>query len=180
MKFFLPAVLLFASLTALPTHADIYQSTDSAGNTSYSDISTNPQAKKITPQPANIVPAQIPSSQYLPSKKQQATRQTHTIQITSPLDDSVIRDNQGNMIISASIQPPLSSESKIQIHIYFDEKLISQGKVRSTSINNADRGTHTIRAALVSPAGKILARSNTVAVHVKKHSKNPVHHSLRY
>ena len=180
MKFFLSALFVLISLTAPQVNAEIYQSTDSDGNISYSDSSTNPQAKKITPRPSNIVPAQPLSPKNNETKKNKSALQRHAIRITSPIDDIVIRDNQGKINIDISIQPPLIPENKTQVLIYFDGKVISQGQAMSTSMTNVDRGTHTIRAELVSPSGSILAQSNKVTVHLKKHSKIPIHQSFRY
>ncbi len=180
MKLFLSALFLLTSLTAPQVNAEIYQSTDSEGNVSYSDSSTDPQATKITPQPSNIVPAQTFSQKKSPTVKNEVSLPAHIIQIITPINDAVIRNNQGQVNINISIQPPLNPANKIQTLIYLDEKIISQGLATSTSITNIDRGTHTIRASLISTSGDVLTQSNKVTIHLKRHSSIPVHKALRY
>ena len=180
MKLFLSALFLLTSLTGPQVNAEIYQSTDSEGNISYSDSSTDPQTTKITPQPSNIVPAQTVNKKKALIVKDKTSLPTHIIQIITPINDAVIRNNQGEVSINISIQPPLNPENKIQTLIYLDEKIISQGLATSISITNIDRGTHTIRASLISTSGEVLTQSNKVTIHLKRHSSIPVHKTLRY
>lgn len=86
--------------------------------------------------------------------------------VTSPSNDTVIRDNGGNVRVSLSLSPGLQSGHSIEIMM--DGQSIGSGQSTSLTLTEVDRGTHTVQATVKDKDGKVIARSNSVIFHLKR------------
>ncbi|RKZ36711.1 MAG: penicillin-binding protein [Gammaproteobacteria bacterium] len=90
--------------------------------------------------------------------------------VTSPANDEVLRDNVGIVRISLQLAPGLKPGHKI--NIMMDGKTLGEGgKSTSLSLQNVDRGTHTVAAAVVDKSGKEIKRTEVVTFHLKRFHK---------
>ena len=149
---------LLPLLVVTSARAEIYQWTDSHGSTHFSD---NPRST------AKIISLNTPAASTAPAQtKSQPPTHTATIaytivQITQPQHEETIHDNQGNVSITTQIEPELKSEDRIQLLL--DGQAI--GAPQSTlafSLENIDRGTHTLLIQIRDKTGKILQVSQPV------------------
>ena len=86
--------------------------------------------------------------------------------VTSPANDTVIRDNGGNVRVSLSLKPSLRSGHSIEVMM--DGQSIGSGRGTSVTLTEVDRGTHTVQASVKDADGKEIARSNSVIFHLKR------------
>jgi uncharacterized protein DUF4124 len=100
---------------------------------------------------------------FRPSEKQPEEPEDYynSLVITSPKDGEAIRSNIGNVSISLSLSPSL--EGGHRIVILLDGKEVGTGT--GVSLQNVDRGTHTITANVIDAEGKkIISTSSTFSL----------------
>ena len=146
----LPIVLLaIVFIQDAQAGTEVYITRDKNGNPVFSDQPSE-SAEKIKVQEIMTVPAE-----NIPSKTREATRKPtvayKSLSITRPLNDSAVRENSGKVSISVAAEPGLQKGHKIIISL--DGSEISRGSSNSVSLDNVDRGTHSVSAAIISPEG---------------------------
>ncbi|MCK5336838.1 MAG: DUF4124 domain-containing protein [Gammaproteobacteria bacterium] len=166
-------ITIFLMLITANANAEIYKTLNPDGSTSYSDVES-PDSKVIIPPKLTTAPA----VKYPKKTDQKSTSKNDkplpykTFTITSPINQAVIRDNNGNATVSLSIEPALQTKFKHSISIFLNGKAIKTGLTTATTqINNLDRGSHTFSAQILSESKAILKTSKSVTVHIKHHSK---------
>ena len=165
-------ILFIASLkltTYASTEVSIYQRIDKNGDISYSD-KVSPTAKKINVIPQNTVKV-IPVKKRATKSKSRETSPLTTITITSPSDQQTIRDNQGNLSITAEVSQRIPTSYRYQLII--DKNIhTTQPLTANFSVRNIDRGAHEIKIALVDDKGKIIALSGSYTIYMHRASIN--------
>lgn len=91
-----------------------------------------------------------------------------SLAITSPANDAAVRENAGNVTISASIQPNLAVGHIMQV--YLDGELRQQGFTTSFQLVNLDRGTHNVQVRVVDQNGNTLIASQPSVFHLQRRS----------
>lgn len=150
-------LMVFAVTVAAET---IYKTVDEDGNIIFTDKpSENSEEIKLkelqtikNPNPAKFTPRPKQSNEV-----QGAVYNTFII--TNPAEGSGLRSNNGNFTISVSLEPPLRTGH--QIVITLDGQEVSSGAATSVSLQNIDRGTHTIGASVVNGTGKKLKSASS-------------------
>ena len=171
MRYFTVLVLLWAGLA----QADIYKSTNAAGEVIFSD-QPSPGAEQL----------QLPElPTYAPPPLRTGTRTTgagqkpvprslyESMVFTTPDDDATVRNNLGAVNASVSVQPALKTRLGHRIQYYLDD--VPQGTpVTTTSIGftNLDRGSHRLSASVVDAQGNALISSGAVTFHLHRESIN--------
>lgn len=162
--------LIYMVLVALASaaSADVYRSVDEDGNIIYSDTPSE-GAEKIELREAQTVESQpgTESFEYEPPKSDPPPRYKE-IAITSPQDDEAVRANSGDITIQISINPSLRVGDKLVL--FMDGKEVASGRATSISLENVNRGTHTLSARVVGRDGKTLVSSESVKFHLLRHS----------
>ncbi len=157
------------TLPLLSVQATIYKSTDKHGNTVFTDDPMpGTMIEPVDLKEPTIIPAIKTTPPPAPQEiaKPQDIKYT-TLKITSPVNDSTIRNN-GNVMLSASLQPSLHSEHQVQWKL--DGNLLSQpGSALSYPLSNMDRGTHQAMVEVVNKSGNVL-KSASVIFHVQRPS----------
>jgi hypothetical protein len=93
----------------------------------------------------------------------------HHIQINQPLQDATIRDNAGNVSISASVMPGLKNGLTIQLLL--NRSIYKQPQTKTTfELHNIDRGEHQIKVQLLSKKGKVIATSESVRFYMRRNA----------
>ena len=162
----LPVIILL--LITPVTNAEMYKHKNADGVTTYTDVEEE-GATQITPPTGNTI--KLPK--FVAQKKAANVTKAHydSFLIVSPQNDATFRNNNGVIPITLSLSPELDSADGHSISAYIDgTKAVTNGSSLSLSINNVDRGSHTIYAVVYDSAAKMLIQSNSVTVHFKQTS----------
>ncbi|MDH5326719.1 MAG: DUF4124 domain-containing protein [Gammaproteobacteria bacterium] len=152
--------------------AAVYKSVDENGNVTYSDMPTSSSSKKIEVPPQTVVPfnPQNLESGTTDNSTQQPVKRTassHQLQITAPTPDQSLQADQGNITLSASLSPGLGGSQELVFLL--DGKEVFKGQATQTTLNNIDRGTHTVQAQLLEN-GAVVLSSESVTFHLQRPS----------
>ena len=154
-------------LWVLPAAADVYRSVDEHGHVVFSD-KPSPGAQKVDIPPPQTIPAeQVKNPDIKPSA--QATPGYKTVAIVSPKDQQAIRANNGNLSISATVDPPLHPQDTLVL--YLDGQERSSSKSGTFQLTNLDRGEHEAHVVIRdSNSGQVKDTSPSVTFYVLRHS----------
>jgi hypothetical protein len=177
-------LLILFFLFACSTFADVYKSIDAQGNVIYSDTPQNAQAEKIDlpEEHAGEALTTTPAEQQAAASEEsheggeaanpdqtlivKAEKKPYTkFSILSPANGETIQ-NQPNIMVEISIDPPLQEGDMIQI--YLDNNPWGPPAHASQfQFTKPDRGTHQISAKLIGDNNTVLkdSGSNTVYIH---------------
>lgn len=162
----LPALILLLPFAA---HAEIYKWVDENGDTVFSD-QPRAKAQKIQAPPTQTFrPGIVPP----PAETKAIPQDTNTVYselaVTSPANDTTIRDNAGNVTISLTITPTLDTAAGHYMTLTLDGNIVAD-RIKSTSINlsNLDRGTHTVQVQIKNAGGGIVRTSGTSVFHLQR------------
>ena len=159
-------LILLLSLSISSVFAtEVYRSVDEDGNVIFSDTPSSDSERIEIREPVTIQPP-TETFEYEPQIKK--VEDYKRVEISSPADDTAIRDNQGNVSITVAIEPGLNTGDVLVL--YFDGKEYASGQATSFSMSNLDRGTHQLRAVIKSRDGRILKSSATTSFHILRHS----------
>ncbi len=156
--------------------AQIYKSIEPDGSITYSDQAPSKGAQPIKLDPISTITAREttppPTSSTKEQKKENPQPKINysTFKITSPRDNSTIRENSGSITIQLDINPQLSTELGHTININLDGKQVAKGTTNQTTLNNIDRGTHTVSANIHNKQGKVIRSTATVSFHLRRFS----------
>lgn len=169
MKLFL---ILMLSLSCGLAQAAVYKRVLPDGSVIFSD-QPGPDAEEIeTPKPQTFTPpptSTIIAPQTNSDKKPSAPYASLTI--TTPVHDETIRDNTGNVSVSVSIEPPLQTQAAHKILIKLDGQVVGRpSTTQQLTLENVDRGTHTVQASVLNATGNTLLDSESVTFHMKRES----------
>lgn len=148
-------VLLFLVFTIV-TAETVYKTVDEDGNVIFSDQPSD-GAEQIELQQLQTI--KNPNTPRLPPRNTSARAPDpadyyQALSITSPADGEGYRNNAGNLSVSLSLQPALKSGHKVVIKL--DGVEIASGTALSATVENVDRGTHSLSATVVDAEGNNL------------------------
>jgi len=85
--------------------------------------------------------------------------------ITSPAEDEAIRSNPGTVDVAVDLEPALFKGHKVRI--YLDGTAAPEELAATTiTLQNVDRGTHTLQASVVDAQGREQIRSPAITFHM--------------
>lgn len=162
--------LVLPALLAGAAHGAVYKWKDSDGGVHYSD-QPQPGAVEVEKVPIQTYkPAPIPVRASPNGRRQDADTTYDSLAFVSPSNDTTIRDNQGNIAIQLSIEPPLRSGHSIALTI--DGQRQEQSVNATTfTLSNVARGTHTLQASVIDDQGNELMNSDTLTLHMVRQSE---------
>lgn len=174
MKMIAAALVLL--LASLPAWGAIYRWTDSQGNIHFSD-KPHPGAKRVdhlppleTYSPPNLPPAHTsqPQSQSNGQGSAKPRDRYQTLRLTHPQPKQTFRSAERKVAVTVKVTPGLATARGDKLVYYLDGKRVA-GPTTSTHIvlNNVNRGTHDVAAAVVGANGKELIRSVPVTFYMK-------------
>ena len=90
------------------------------------------------------------------------------LEIISPADDETVRENAGNVNVTVGLIPNLRVDLGHRLVLFVDGPQRFQAVSTSPQFQftNLDRGTYTLRAAVVDPKGKEIASSKPSTFHL--------------
>ncbi len=147
----------------------LYKYTLSNGDVVYSDKAPPvDQGEEITLEPLQgfKLPPAPPLKDSTAKKDEAKPVGYEEFKVTSPTNDTTIRDHGGNVRVSLSLRPGLRGGHSIEVMM--DGKSIGSGNSTSVTLTEVNRGTHTVRASVMDSEGKEIARSNSVIFHLKR------------
>ncbi len=92
--------------------------------------------------------------------------------VASPAQDAALRDNGGTVSVRLSLEPSLQPGHTVDF--LMDGQVLGSGKSLSLTLNNVDRGTHTVAAVVKDESGREVARTPTSTFHLKRYFKRPL------
>jgi len=162
-------VIFFCLFLCTGIHAEtIYRSVDKDGNTVFSDTPTE-GAEEMQIQ--NIQTITLPPVETTSSPTPVDSTETsvyESIAITSPANDEAIRNNEGIINVSISIQPALQANHILTL--YLDGEEIQSSASPSFSLENVSRGSHQLRASVKDQAGRLKLSSPSTSFHMLRYS----------
>jgi len=167
-------ILLFSLsfLLALPAIADVYRTVDEDGTVTFSDKPTE-GAEKISKKKLQTIKSPDNLPQFRPtSPREDKSKQPslyNDIAITYPENDSSIRHNSGDFTVRVSLKPGLRSSGH-EVSLKLDGQEIASGRSSSFNLNNVNRGTHTLVAAVKGQDGNVIIQSDPVTFTLLRHS----------
>lgn len=156
-------VLLLAATLAVPVAAaEVYKTTDEAGNVIFSD-QPSPEAETIRIQETQTIPADgAPPFTYTPPAP--AVQPYTKLSIVSPVNDEAMRPEDQAVRIVARAEPAFRGQDTYVLIL--DGQEHGSGKSSTFVLNDLERGTHSVSVVLRDPTGAELIRSEPVMFHV--------------
>lgn len=152
--------------------AEVYRSVDEDGNIIYTD-KPSPNAEEIRIDPIQTIEApDIEPFKYTPPADPAGKSIYTKLEIISPENDAAIRSNEGNISISAVVQPGLNISAGHQLVLIMDGNEVSTGGPQF-DLTNIDRGTHTVTVAIKDKQGKTVMQSSPVSFTVLRAAVKP-------
>lgn len=91
-----------------------------------------------------------------------------SLRVAGPAHDEALRDNAGNVTVTAEVEPELAPSHVIQL--YLDGALQQTGHTTRFELSNVDRGTHQVELRIVDAGGNTLATSEPSVFHLQRRS----------
>ncbi|MDX1512818.1 MAG: DUF4124 domain-containing protein [Gammaproteobacteria bacterium] len=162
---------LTLTVAAGAVEARIYKWVMPDGSVQYSDKPQEKDAKQVDLPPlVTYTPKPVPEKAEGESGEAAppAAGGYDSFSISSPANDSAVRDNGGNLTINFSVVPSL--EEGHAIDIYMDGRKFGQSNLPIVTLTNVSRGTHEIYGVIVDTGGQEIARTGTISVTLQRAS----------
>jgi hypothetical protein len=136
----------------------VYKTVDENGNVIFTDKPSE-EAEEVKIQKLENTIGNPNPAKYRPSmpKSENDSTSYKSFSVSSPENGAGIRSNNGNVSISLSLEPGLNPGHKILVSM--DGEQIGSGL--AVSLQNVDRGTHSISAKVVDGNGKVLISTSS-------------------
>ncbi len=163
--------IVFLVLSGIPllASAAIYKWVDADGTVHFSDtpkegaeeVHVAPPQTYSAPRVAPITPR--PAEPEAPAAYAR-------FDLLAPADDATLRENTGAITLSFAVDPPLKTGAGHRLVVLLDGAPVSEGKSATLTLENVDRGTHTLQGQIVDARGTVLMSSPSITVHLLRHS----------
>ena len=140
----------------------VYKDIDNDGSVSFSDQPSS-QSETILVSPVPTVPAIDPKTATAAPKIQSkdTERDSYTsLSILAPANESAFYSASGEVDVILDVKPALLKEDKIEF--YLDNKLVKTDRQLQVRLPSVNRGTHKLKARLISPDGSTLKESVSI------------------
>ena len=154
-------------LTPLLSAQTVYRQVDAEGNISFSDQAA-PGAEAITLKKAQTI-APPPASAFRPEPgvKKEAPAGYDRLAIVRPRhDETIVGAAQGNCDVQVDLRPALRAGDSLILLL--NGARAQRARTTRFTFSNLYRGAHTLQVAVSNAEDKVIQRSATVTVHVKR------------
>ena len=163
--------MLMLMVAATATEARVYKWVMPDGTVKYSDRPQEKDAEEV-----KLPPLVTYTPTPVPEKSEGAAESTaaptagayESFSISSPANESAVRDNGGNLTLNFSVVPTL--EKGHAIDIFMDGRKFGQSNLPIVTLTNVSRGTHEIYGAIVDESGAEIARTEPISVTLQRAS----------
>ncbi|HSR62537.1 MAG TPA: DUF4124 domain-containing protein [Gammaproteobacteria bacterium] len=166
------SLLVMIFFMCLPVSAEVYRSVDEDGNVIFSD-QPSPGAEEIRIDKIQTIDAPSVKSRgtgSLSSDKKDDSDEYTSVAIQSPGSGEAISANDGNITVSVSVAPKLKVRNGHQVVVYLDGNEATQGTSMQFNLENLNRGSHSLSAAVVDGKGNEKIRSAPISFTIHRHS----------
>jgi hypothetical protein len=169
MRKFIPLLILFMSLPAFAR--DVYKWTNEEGVVIYSDTYQEGAERVRVSDDKTRASRAANQGGDAQSDAEAGPTTYESLEIVQPADDATIRSNEGAVAVGISISPALGQGHEVKIIVDGTEL---EGSMKGTqfTINNLNRGTHSLETQVVDADGNVLISSNRVSFHLRQASIN--------
>ncbi len=95
-----------------------------------------------------------------------------SVRIVTPKNAETIHDNAGTVPVEVALQPALDVKAGHRLRVSLDGVLLpGDWTSNRLSLQQVDRGTHTLQVIVIDSDGKALARSATIEFHLWQASR---------
>ncbi|WP_028238274.1 DUF4124 domain-containing protein [Stutzerimonas azotifigens] len=158
-------------ILAQPAAAEVYTYVDEQGNRVFTDRPHSGEARSVEVRPSNRMslpaPPRTAAAASEPRTVKLAPQRYERVWIEQPEADATVRDNAGNLTVSAASEPPLHPGDRFRVLL--DGQPVDDPE-RPLFLGNIDRGTHQLAVEIVASNGSVLGTSASQPVHVKRMS----------
>ena len=160
-------LITFCLLAPLLSAQTVYRQVDAEGNITFSDQAT-PGAEAITIRKAQtIAPPPVGAFKSEPIVKQKAPAGYDRLAIISPRhDETIVGAAQGNFDVKVDLRPALRAGDSLVLLL--NGARVQSSKTTNFTFSNLQRGAHTLQVAISNAEDKVIQRSATVTLHVKR------------
>ena len=171
------ALIATTLFTASATSADttIYKKVDRYGNVTYTDVPprAEEQAETIDIDSLNSYAppaAELDTSPAAEDETASSEAPEYTAAvITSPAHDATVRENTGNITITARVEPALAGGDAMQL-LMDGAPMGPPNRSGTFPLANVDRGTHQLQVRIVNDAGEVLLNGQPSVFHLQRFS----------
>ena len=165
-------VLLLSAVISVATLAEVYRSVDAEGNVTYSD-KPHEGAKKVEVNEPTIIPSTRNQIRLTPDESGKQALPYTTVEIVTPANEETLRNVQ-SVSVSGQLAPNLQTSFGHRAQLLFDGGPISEpGTSLRATLNEVDRGTHTLQLIVIDAAGTTIARSPVSTFFLHKNFVRP-------
>lgn len=165
-------LILCIVLTTINTQAALYKYTDENGEVVYSDKPPYEGAEELIPPKLQVMPAVKIKPKPEAAIEEKQIAQYTAFKITNPKNGATLRSNTGNISITLALEPKLNTRAGHYINVFINGVAVAKKTSRlKLTLNNLDRGTHSIQAELREKSGKLIIFSNNIIIHILRFSK---------
>lgn len=167
------AVMVLITIYTSSAQAEIYTCKDAKGNIVYTDspsACSNAEAIKTDKLPTLVPSKTLTSRPKIGAKKKQDENPYVELKISSPSNDSVIRDNQGNLTINFQASPGLQTRHGHKYVVIMNGAEVYSGTSTIAALKNVDRGTQTIVVKVIDAEDKVMITSEAVTATLQRFS----------
>lgn len=178
LKLFVSLLLVILMLAANAAEKRIYKTVDAEGNTVFTDHPPKEgRTEELTVQTPNVfaIDEAIPGLRNdQPSADSDASSDDEpmlyrTLRIVSPAHNESIRGNHGSVRVGVVVDPGLIHGHKLRLLL--DGVRHLEGASTSFTLNNLDRGEHTLQVDIVYASGQVLQSSEPSIFHLQRYSQ---------
>ena len=91
--------------------------------------------------------------------------------LVTPAADESIWDNTGKLVVTFAAEPPLQTELGHRLVVLLDgQAQVALQQDTSVTLENVDRGSHTVQGQIIDVRGDVLMSSETISVHMHRQS----------
>lgn len=167
MRASLPIILLCC--LPLTAAAAIYKWVDADGTVHFSDTPRDGAEEVHVAPPQTYEPGDLPAFTPRPEPPTPVPAYTR-FELTSPADDSTIRDNTGAITVTFAVEPELKAEQGHRLVVLLDGQGHDPVQATSVTLENVDRGTHSLQGQIIDADGNAVISSQSIQVHLHRQS----------
>jgi hypothetical protein len=165
-------IILLILFMTLPAFAkDVYKWTNAEGVVIYSDTyQEGAERIRITEGQTPASPSGADESEAQSGSGAEGETVDYTsLEIVQPANDATIRSNEGSVAVGLTVSPALGQGHSVEI-IVDGTQLEGSMKGTQFTLNNLNRGTHSLQTRVVDAEGNVLISSNPISFHLRQAS----------
>ena len=156
-------------MTTVDVNADVYKRTNPDGSVEFTDAPRSEKEEPVPIKPMNTFKAPpAPPVRHAPQQPPSAQGEYTEISITSPADESTIRDNAGALEVTISLTPALLPDHKLVLLVDGVKK--DESTSGTFALTDLERGAHTLTAQVQDAEGEALISAKPVTVYLHRAS----------